>query len=370
MLTLGSTLGANLRLDGFLGEGASGLVYRAHHLALGIDVAVKVLKVEAGAQDPRYLQRFQREARSLARLDHPGIVRVLDVGSSESTHFLVMELVEGLSLEQYLVRRKDPCDESTVLRIVGAIAAALAAAHRAGIIHRDLKPGNILINRRGQLKVADLGMSRDEQDAAQLTRERSVVGTPAFMAPESLQPGHMCDNRVDIYALGVIAYRLLYGRLPYTGSITQVITGHISGRARFDLHTTCGKRTITIVRKLMATDPDQRYANAELVVAEIRQILFGQRQAPSGSSELFGLGRMIEKGLGASTSEKGGQHIIHTTTRERLLVWLLLFGVIALAVTGLILGTATEDVPPVKVRAPDIAIPVAASAPTLDQSGN
>lgn len=337
-VTLGTTLGPNLRLDRFLGEGAVGVVYRAHHLALGIDVAVKILKQDGTSRDPRYVQRFQREARTLARLDHPGIVRVLDVGSLDDVHYLVMELVEGLSLDQYLQRRKGPVDEATVLKIVGAVAAALATAHRAGIVHRDLKPGNLLISRRGQLKVADLGMARDDQAEAGLTRERTVVGTPAYMAPEALSPGQATDHRLDLYALGVIGYQLVFGRLPYTGTVSQVVQGHLAGRARFDLGTLCRPPVIAIIRRLMAHEVDDRYADAEAVVADARHLLHGGRTSKSGtasgSSELYGLKSLIEKGLGASTSEKGGERIVHTTAKERLLVWIILIGVVALAIVG------------------------------------
>lgn len=337
-VTLGTTLGPNLRLDRFLGEGAVGVVYRAHHLALGIDVAVKILKQDGTSRDPRYVQRFQREARTLAKLDHPGIVRVLDVGSLDDVHYLVMELVEGMSLEQYVQRRKGPVDEATALKIIGAVAAALATAHRAGIVHRDLKPGNLLISRRGQLKVADLGMARDDHAEAGLTHERTVVGTPAYMAPESLSPGQATDHRIDLYALGVIGYQLVFGRLPYTGTVSQVVQGHLAGRARFDLGTLCRPQVIAIIRRLMAHEANDRYADAEAVVADTRHLLHGGRTSKggsaSGSSELYGLKSLIEKGLGASTSEKGGERIVHTTAKERLLVWVILVGVVALAIIG------------------------------------
>jgi len=351
-LTLGTTLGPNLRLDRFLGEGAMGVVYRAHHLALGIDVAVKVLKQDETNRDPRYVQRFQREAKTLARLDHPGIVRILDVGSVDDLYYLVMELVEGMSLDQYLLRRNGPVDEATVLKIIGAVAAALATAHRAGIIHRDLKPGNLLISRRGQLKVADLGMALDSESGVQLTRERTVVGTPAYMAPEALTPGQTSDHRIDLYALGVIGYQLIFARLPYTGTISQVVQGHLAGRARFDLGSQCRPATIAIIRRLMAHEANDRYSDAEAVVAEARHLLHGNKNGKgkgkgkgsksataSGSSELFGLTRLIEKGLGASTSEKGGERIVHTTSRERILVWLILIGIVALAIIGFSLSS-------------------------------
>lgn len=342
--TVGETFG-NLRLDKLLGEGAMGVVYRAHHLALGIDVAVKMLKDVRGSGDPRFVERFQREAQVLARIDHPGIVRVLDIGERDRTHFLVMELVDGYSLDQYLRKRQTALSDSSVLRIIGAVASALDAAHRAGVIHRDLKPANILISRAGQLKVADLGMAKAEGSAA-LTRERTAVGSPAFMAPESLSPGQPIDHRVDLYALGVIGYQLVFGRAPYVGTISQVIHGHLGGRARFDLATTCRASTVAIVRKLMAHDVDDRYAQASMVLQDVRQALrpHGPNQsdasASHGSSELVGLVRMLEKGLEGTTSERGGEKIVHTTKRERLLVWLLLAGVVALAIIGYIVANA------------------------------
>lgn len=342
---IGDTVG-NLRLEGLLGEGAVGVVYRAHHLALGIDVAVKILKREGHRHDPRWVERFRREAQVLARLDHPGVVRVLDVGDRDGEHWLVMELVDGFSLDQWLRRRQEPIDDKTVLRVIAAVASALSAAHDAGIIHRDLKPANLLLSRKGHLKVADLGLARDDAAAA-LTREKVAVGSPSYMSPEALTPGTPLDHRSDLYALGVIGYQLVFGRLPYTGTMSQVVHGHLAGRARFDLATTCKASTVALVRKLMAHDPADRPASALAALAEARRLLGGTgpvrregqaaRTEQQGSSELLGLVRVIERGLAANTSERGGERIVHTTARERLLVWLLLGGVLTAAIAGFVM---------------------------------
>ena len=200
-----------------------------------------MLKQDAGVGDQRYRERFLREARLTARLEHPGIVRVIDCGEEHGHLFLVMDFVDGFALGTYLERRQEPLTESTVLKILIAVANALQAAHQASIIHRDLKPANLLLNRKGQLKLADLGLAR-ESGMIGLTQERVRVGSPAYMSPEALTPGLEVDARSDLYALGVIAYLLVFGQLPYTGTIEQVCQGHLAGNARWDRSTSAARR--------------------------------------------------------------------------------------------------------------------------------
>jgi serine/threonine protein kinase len=212
-ISSGQVLG-NVRLDKFLGEGAMGVVYQGHHLTLGLNVAVKVLKMGGENQVAhRYSERFRREAQMAARLNHPGIVRVLDFGEKDDIPYMVMELVDGYSFDEYLRRRNEPVNEVTVQRVLMAVANALISAHDEGIIHRDLKPANLLLTRKGVLKIADLGLAK-EHGATALTREKVMVGSPAYMSPESLTPGVTPDSRCDLYSLGVIGYQLAFGQLP------------------------------------------------------------------------------------------------------------------------------------------------------------
>jgi eukaryotic-like serine/threonine-protein kinase len=340
----GQILG-NIRLDKFLGEGAMGVVYRGHHMTLGMDVAVKILKIDnATSVANRYAERFRREAQLAAKLNHPGIVRVLDFGERDGRPYMVMELVEGYTFEEYLKRRVEEVDEKTTQRVLLAVATSLTVAHDEGIIHRDLKPANLLLNRKGVLKIADLGLAK-EDGAAALTRERVMVGSPAYMAPESLTPGVEVDARCDLYALGVIGYQLAFGQLPYSGSVAQVASGHLSGRARFNLPTDCSKQTVAIIAKLMEINREKRYQNAREVVVDLRRCIQGGTgktkaggtssiNSSNTSSEFKNIFGFIENSLGAKSSEMNGKKVVHTTSRERLIVWLLLAAVLAIAIVG------------------------------------
>lgn len=349
-ISSGQVLG-NVRLDKFLGEGAMGVVYQGHHLTLGMNVAVKVLKIDTvNGVAHRYAERFRREAQIAARLNHPGIVRVLDFGDKDGVPYMVMELVDGFSFEEYLRRRNDVVSETTVQRVLLSVANALVTAHDEGIIHRDLKPANLLLNRKGVLKIADLGLAK-EDGAAALTREKVMVGSPAYMSPESLTPGVTVDFRCDLYSLGVIGYQLAFGQLPYTGTMVQVANGHLGGKAHFELPTSCGKPTIAIIKKLMQPHREQRYQHAREIVADLRRIITGAHSrgktgssssatgsgSSSGASDFRNIVGFLESRLGGTSSEVDGKKVVHTTTRERVLVWLMLAGMLTVAIVGFVM---------------------------------
>lgn len=369
-------------LERFLGEGMVGTVWQARHRSLDIPVAVKVLRDDKLRNDGRYRERFQREARLAATLDHPGIVRVLDFGDEEGSPYIVMEYVDGASLDKHLRRRKEPVVDHTVLRILLSAAQALACAHAQGIIHRDLKPANLLLSSKGVLKIADLGLARIEGGAS-LTQERVAVGSPAYMAPECFEEGNVADATSDLYSLGVVCYYLAFGRLPYDGSLQEVIHGHVAGSADFTLPTRCAPRTIGLIRRLMAVDRRLRPASAAEVAAECRTLLQGGdttrigRSTGSASSDLANLAKF----LASSSSEVDGRTFIHTTKRERRLVWAILVGIVVLAGAGLsyygaqaptavskLPAPAPTPAPAVSVSAPaPVPAPVApASAPVPD----
>ncbi|MBA3699389.1 MAG: serine/threonine protein kinase [Planctomycetes bacterium] len=390
-ISSGQVLG-NVRLDKFLGEGAMGVVYQGHHLTLGLNVAVKVLKIDsANGVAHRYTDRFRREAQLAARLNHPGIVRVLDFGDKDGVPYMVMELVDGFSFEEYLRRRDESVNETTVQRVLLAVANALVTAHDEGIIHRDLKPANLLLNRKGVLKIADLGLAKEDGGAA-LTREKVMVGSPAFMSPESLTPGVTVDYRCDLYSLGVIGYQLAFGQLPYSGTMVQVANGHLGGKANFGLPTSCGKPTIAIIKKLMQPQREQRYQHAREIVADIRRIITGAHSrgktgssssatggngSGSSASDFRNIVGFLESRLGGTSSEVDGKTVVHTTTRERVLVWLMLIGMFGVAIVGFVLfggdgkpaakSTATTPtetpVPPTPAVPPVIVAPDAGTAP-------
>jgi len=344
----GQTIG-KVHLGKLLGEGAAGVVYHGYHTTLGIEVAVKILKINrADREDHVYQERFRREAQLAARLEHPGLVRVLDFGDHNGQPYLVMNYVDGYSLAHYLKLRKTAIDERTVVKVLYAAASALAVAHDAGIVHRDLKPANLLISKKGQLKITDLGLAR-EDGMANLTMDQVTVGTPAYISPECLMPGGRADQRSDIYSLGVVAYRMAFGKKPYSGSLQQMIHGHLGGRARFDEASECSPETVAMIKKMMAAEPQNRFQSCNELVEHIRNVVNpriidvkpktrngtdGSSNSMSRPSDFRGIVGFLDGRLGESSSMREGGKVMHTTRNERQMVWALLAGVVLVAGTG------------------------------------
>ncbi|MFM2166116.1 MAG: Serine/threonine-protein kinase PknB, partial [Verrucomicrobiota bacterium] len=198
-----------------IGAGGMGAVYKARQPKLDRLVALKVLSSDL-AGDPAFAERFDREARLLARLNHPNIVTVFDSGVAGPFAYLLMEFVDGVNLRQAMKAGRFTPPEA--LALVQDICAALKFAHEQGILHRDIKPENILIDSRGQVKIADFGIAKltgeEGQDLLTLTQRGSVLGSPHYMAPEQFESPGDVDQRADIYSLGVVLYELLTGELP------------------------------------------------------------------------------------------------------------------------------------------------------------
>ena len=218
----GSVLGGRYRLDQPIGGGSFGTVFRARHLELDREVAVKILATSAGT-DPEALARFRREGASACRVQHPNAVAVLDFGVNPGgVAYLVMELLEGHSLEKELEER-GPLQPLRCAEIVVPVCSALAAAHAAGLIHRDVKPSNVFLHRTpsGEVtKILDFGIAKLAAESAigqSLTIDGSLLGTPAYMAPERFRRGPY-GPRSDIYSVGAMLYEMLSGRLPFIPS--------------------------------------------------------------------------------------------------------------------------------------------------------
>ena len=255
----GTILRGRYRLEGELGRGGMGTVYRATDLELQREVAVKVLSATGQSSDAR--ERLVREARAAAALNHPHIVTVHDVGESDGFPFLVMEFVSGPRLSE-----ARPTDLPRVVDIAVQICAALEHAHSNSIVHRDLKPDNVLLssaNDSSSVKLADLGLALPAY-GARISRAGVIVGTAAYMAPEQAL-GQTVDGRTDLYALGVLLYELTTGRLPFTGDDPLTIVSqhvHASVVPPRVLRPDIPRALETVIVRLLAKDPAHRFANA------------------------------------------------------------------------------------------------------------
>jgi serine/threonine-protein kinase len=223
-----STIDGRYQVITRIASGGMGEVYRAHDAVLGREVALKVLHPQF-AGDRGFVERFRREARAAAILNHPNVVGVYDWGSTDGTYFMIMEFVRGVNLRALLSHhgRLEPAQVSDV---AVQVLAALEHAHGHGIVHRDVKPENVLISEDGTVKVADFGLARAYADSYVSQAEGTVTGTVQYLAPEQIR-GEPADPRTDLYALGVVMFELLTGRAPFTGETSLGIAyQHLSGR--------------------------------------------------------------------------------------------------------------------------------------------
>ncbi len=217
----GDVIAGRYRLEGRLGFGGMSTVHLAFDMRLERRVAVKLL-AEHLAEDPTFVSRFQREAQAAARLVHPNIVQIFDSGLDEQSgrHFIVMEYIEGSSCAEIL-RDDGWVEVDEAAAIVEQACAGLHYAHRHGVVHRDVKPGNLLRSREGEVKLADFGIAKATEQSS-ITQVGSVLGTAAYLAPEQAR-GEEAGPRADLYALGVVTYQLISGRLPYEAtSLTEL----------------------------------------------------------------------------------------------------------------------------------------------------
>ena len=257
------------KLLGHIGTGGMSSVYLGEHIVLKHRRAVKVLpKSKLGKTS--YLERFQREAKAIASLSHPNIVRAYDIDHEKDTHYIVMEYIEGVDL-QILVKKHGPLPYALVADYIAQAARGLQHAHDQGLIHRDVKPANFLINTQGVIKVLDLGLALfQDQDDASLTIEYNdkVLGTADYLAPEQALNSHTVDNRADIYGLGCTMYFLLTGHPPFPeGSISSRIIKHqntMPADIRVD-RPDCPGQLDGICVKMMQKDPKYRYQDCNQV---------------------------------------------------------------------------------------------------------
>ncbi len=249
-----------LEIIALIGKGGMGAVYKARQRALDRLIALKILprQTEAGT---RFTERFNREARALARLTHPNIVSMHEFGEAGGLFYFIMEFVDGVNLRQLQQTRKLSAREA--LQIIAQVCDALQYAHDEGIVHRDIKPENVLIDRKGHVKIADFGLAKildTEAGDPHLTVDGQVMGTPHYMAPEQLERPQEVDHRADIFSLGVVFYELLTGELPL-GKFAPP-----SRKVHVDI------RLDEIVLRALEKEPEQRYQHASEMKTQVNTI--------------------------------------------------------------------------------------------------
>ena len=263
-------------LTHLIARGGMAQVYRAMDRQLDRPVALKVLFPELSV-DRTFVERFRREAQAAANLSHPNIVPVFDWGEDDGTYFIVMEYVDGRALSAVL-RDPTPLPPRQIATIGAGVAAALAFAHRHGVIHRDVKPGNVLITPEGEVKVTDFGIARAVNTEESLTQTGAVMGTAAYFSPEQAE-GKGVDSRSDIYSLGVVLYEMSVGRPPFTGdSPVAVASKHVRDTPVLprEANPAVPAALEAVVMKAMAKNPDDRYATAEELRADLLRFAEGR----------------------------------------------------------------------------------------------
>ncbi len=253
-----------------IGQGGMGAVYKARQPKLDRTVALKILAPQL-VQDPAFAERFSREARTLAKLSHPHIVGIHDFGEADGLYYFVMEYVDGAALRE--VMQSGRLSAADALGLVPQLCDALQFAHEAGVVHRDIKPENILLDHAGNVKIADFGLAKliapDRLEGVSLTLSGTVMGTPAYMAPEQIEHPLEVDHRADIYAVGVVFYEMLTGELPL-GRFDPP-----SSKVELDI------RLDQVVLRALAKEPTRRYQRAREVTDDLNRIDMVETPPPS-----------------------------------------------------------------------------------------
>ncbi len=270
-----------------IGRGGMANVFLCEHRLMRRRVAVKVLPA-AKSQDPAALERFYREARAVAALDHPNLVRAYDIDQDDQLHFLVMEYVDGANFYD-LVKRAGPLDVERAAHYISAAAVGLEHAREMGLVHRDIKPGNLLVDRSGTVKILDLGLAlfftaNDEDDQLTKKYDENVLGTADYLSPEQAVDSHAVDIRADIYSLGGTLYFLLAGHPPFPeGTITQKLIAHQFREPKpiTELRPDVPSEFAAVLSKMMSKDPAGRYQTPAEVIEALKPWTDGPVPAPT-----------------------------------------------------------------------------------------
>ncbi|HEV3257136.1 MAG TPA: protein kinase, partial [Gemmataceae bacterium] len=320
--------------------------------------ALKILKADL-ASSPTSLRRFRAEAEAVARATHANIVQVYAVGEQDGLHYMALEYVEGCNLREYLLK-KGPPEVPLAVSIIRQVAAGLQRAAELGIIHRDIKPENILLTRKGEIKVADFGLSRclaGDQPALNLTQSGVAMGTPLYMSPEQVQ-GHTLDPRTDIYSFGVTCFHMLAGSPPFQGQTAfEVALQHVQTSARplHEVRPDLPAELCAVVDKMMAKKPEHRYQSARELYQDASRLRAGlTRVLPAQKTQPAAVVRSDQR---TSIWPFAGRWL---QPGRRWLPWTVAASVFLSTASGAVLGwrsTKAPALPAVADHAPDQPAP-------------
>jgi len=291
---------------GKLGAGAMAIVYKARQLSLNRIVAIKVLP-KRFSENPEYVGRFYKEGQAAGKLNHPNIVQAVDVGEAGGYHYFVMEYVEGKTLYDDLSAGK-VFSEQDALDVIIQVAEALRHAHSVGLIHRDVKPKNIMINKDGVVKLADMGLARETTDIEAAKTERGkAYGTPYYISPEQIRGEMDIDGRADIYGLGATFYHLVTGRVPYMADDpVEVMRKHLKNELipPDHINTTLSAGVSEVIEVMMAKNKADRYSNVDELLVDLKAVRAGQAPVLAHKRIDVSALEQLEDGEAVETPEK------------------------------------------------------------------
>lgn len=311
-----------------LGQGAMATVFMAKQLSLDRTVAIKVLPRRM-SENPEFVERFYREGKAAARLNHPNIVQAIDVGESGGYHYFVMEYIDGFTVYDRIIEEK-PLEEEEAIRIALGTAEALNHAHDRGFIHRDVKPKNVMLTKDNKVKLADMGLAREVSDYKIATMEKGkAYGTPYYISPEQIRGEINIDFRADIYSLGATFYHMLTGRVPFDGNTpSAVMHKHLKEPLQPPDHinTKLSSGVAEVVELMMAKKREDRYPSTKELIVDLEALLKGE--APVLARKKYGddlLENLAKSGTTVSTPT--AKDLAPTQPRSEAWTWIVVLAV-------------------------------------------